>query len=176
MTRMKTILVAAVAGLLIGSAAHAVGQSAQPAGAELPQILQEIRGLRADLRETASVTSRTQVLLARIQLQEQRILHLDQERSAVSGKRMELERVIASQTDAQKRFEAVLGANSAPREERDAIAQMTEQNRAQLAQFNQQRGQLVTQENEYASAIDSEQSRWNQFNAQLDELERSLAR
>jgi len=145
----------------------------QPAGPELAQILEEMRGLRADLRQTASVSSRTQVLLARMQLQEQRILHLDQERSAVAAKRMEAERALAPILDAQKRFEDAVSKNLIPR---DDVQAMLTQVRQQTEQINGQRNQLAAQENEYANAIGAEQARWNQFNAELDELERALTR
>jgi chromosome segregation ATPase len=180
MARFRIILAATGAVVFLGAAAHALGQASVPAagaaGSELTQILEEMRGLRADLRQTAAVGSRTQVLLARIQLQEQRILHLDQERTAVVTKRMELERALASAVEAQKRFEETLARNLAPREETANIQAMVLQARRQVDQLTQERSQLVAQENDYLNTLSAEQGRWTDFNAQLDALERALLR
>src|SRR5262245_44414725 len=70
--------------------ARTAGNAAADSTAEL---LAEVRALRAELSEATRVSVRAQLLTARLQLQEQRLMHLDQQRSAVSAKRTEAERI-----------------------------------------------------------------------------------
>jgi hypothetical protein len=67
-----TVLIVAVA---IGFTALVSGQMRQ-GPATLDDVLVELRGIRADLAETSSASVRAQLLMARLQLQQQRIFGL----------------------------------------------------------------------------------------------------
>src|SRR5207249_8955825 len=76
MTRQRFLGIAsaACAGLvLVVASAVLVGQ-AQRSPATLDDLLVEVRGLRADGSQAASASIRAQLLMGRLQLQEQRIM------------------------------------------------------------------------------------------------------
>jgi chromosome segregation ATPase len=66
---------AVVIALAIGFTAFASAQMRQ-GPASLDDVLVELRGIRADLAETSSASVRAQLLMARLQLQQQRIFGL----------------------------------------------------------------------------------------------------
>ena len=138
-------------------------------------LLDEVKALRADVREAAANSLRAQLLVARLSLQEQRITTLNRElgevqtrimaatdeRSSVEGQLRELE-------------QALTGGAVAPDLQREIQAQRIAVQRA-LAQHQQVEQQLRLRESEIMGVITGEQGRWNDFNARLDELERSLS-
>ena len=138
-------------------------------------LLDEVKALRADVREAAANSLRAQLLVARLSLQEQRITALNRElgevqtrimaatdeRSSVEGQLRELE-------------QALTGGAVAPDLQREIQAQRIAVQRA-LAQHQQVEQQLRLRESEIMGVITGEQGRWNYFNARLDELERSLS-
>ena len=83
------------------------------------------------------------------------------ERSSVEGRLRELEQVLA-------------GGSVAPDVQRDIQVERIAVQRA-LAQRGQVEQQLRLRESEILGVITGEQGRWNDFNARLDELERSLS-
>ena len=80
---MRTKLIAV--GLLVVGAVAASGRAQrQPATAD--DLLNEIRGLRADLRQTTRASAQMQLLTARLQLQEQRLAVLSNQRAGVTAR------------------------------------------------------------------------------------------
>ena len=163
----RSIILAAVI-IAIGAAVGA--QSTRPAA--LDDVVNEIRALRADLNQTASVTVRTQLLVARLQLQEQRIAAISKQLN-----------------DAQTQLEAVRNANSMTvahlKQREEAMPRMSAEDRqafeAELKGMkpvmdaNRRREQMLTaQANELTGLLAAEQSRWSDFNERIDALERSL--
>jgi len=78
MFKQRLFRTAGVAGVvLIGIAAVVAGQSARVAPstttASLDDLLAEVRELRAEIHQAAGASIRTQLLVARLQLQEQRL-------------------------------------------------------------------------------------------------------
>lgn len=53
--------------------------------ASLEDVVAELRGIRADLAETSSASVRSQLLVARLQLQEQRIAGLTRQRADIQN-------------------------------------------------------------------------------------------
>ena len=105
---MRTRLIAC--GLLIAGAVAVSGQS-QRQPATLDDLLTEIRALRADLKVSAAATTRTQMLTARLQLQEQRIAVLANQRSDVMA-RLAVEARLRADAEAQvQRFDEMKNRN-----------------------------------------------------------------
>jgi len=73
MLRTHILLAAALVAVVLTTLAS--GQIRQ-GPASLDDVVAELRGIRADLAETSSASVRSQLLLARLQLQEQRIYGL----------------------------------------------------------------------------------------------------
>jgi hypothetical protein len=140
----------------------------------------ELRALRADLLETARASVRIQLLVARLQMQEQRIIHLDRQRTETAAKLAEAEQnrtMFASQMP--PRIASGGFAMNIPPEERqqmeEAMKHATAMQKAQLAQIDATILRLQTDESQAASALAQEQGRWTDFSTRLEELERSLA-
>lgn len=158
-----------------GSGAVGLGAvaGAQASGAVgLGDVVAELRALRADLNHTSSVTIRTQLLVARLQLQEQRIVSLSRQLS-----------------EAQNALDAVANGNVATIEQlkrREAqLPQLSGEDRVQveaelrhmkpIVEQSQRREQaLRLQATELLNMLSTEQSRWTDFNERIDALERSL--
>lgn len=81
---------AAIAGAAAGApsllAQGGAGSSGPSSDAAIAALVSEVRALRAEISEAARSTLRSQLLVARLQLQEQRILHLDRQRADVASK------------------------------------------------------------------------------------------
>jgi chromosome segregation ATPase len=172
-------------GVLIIVAA-AVVLSAQTPTRSLPpttpleDILAEIKGMRADMAESASTTIRTQLLVARLQLQEQRInnvvVQLTELRTQLSGARQAVTAIDNTVRSFQNELQQIAIAPSTP--ERTAVEQELKNQvpirQRDLDQARQRVLELVTRESELVSLFSVEQARWSEFNDRLDALEKSL--
>jgi hypothetical protein len=168
---MRTKLIAV--GLLVFGAVAASGQS-QRQPATLDDLLGEVHALRAELRQTSRANTQMQLLTVRLQLQEQRLAVLSNQRNdlgtrlaAETRQRMDAERQVQGFEESKTRNESV----GIPRAELEAAEKMTKLLYAQRRDAEQL---LRAQESELAAQIAAEQNRWQDFNNRLDELERSL--
>ncbi len=157
-----------IAGITIIAA-----QTATPPGSTnspIDQLLAEVRGLRAEVNQAASASVRAQLLVARLQLQEQRI-------NVLAGQLAETRRRITTLESGQTQAASQLkdledysrNVNLVPEQQKDI-----EMMKAQLAQTQREEQQLRMQETELSNQLTAEQGRWIDFNARLDELERQL--
>ena len=167
--RMKLIAL----GLLVAAAVAASGQSQRPP-ATLDDLLSELRGLRADLRQTTRASTQMQLLTARLQLQEQRLAVLSNQRNDVMA-RLTVETRLRSDSERQvQTFQEERSRNEdvgVPRAELENMRKMFQQ------QFESHRAaerELQGQESQIETEIANERNRWQDFNNRLDELERSL--
>lgn len=138
------------------------------------QLLIELRGLRADFQQAAKVSLRGQLLVGRLQLQEQRI-------NAVAGQLAEVRRQIGvhesgqiPMTEQLKNMEDALRSGNIPSEEQAVIDRQIPLLKAQLAQVQREEQQLRLQETDVSTQLTTEQGRWQDFNSRLDELENQL--
>ncbi len=162
-----------ILGAVVAVAAIASGQ-AQRGPATLDDLLAEIRGLRADLRQTTRASTQMQVLTARLQLQEQRIAVLANQRADVTA-RLAVQTPLRVETEAQVRnFEGMISRNESLEVPRAELTVMLAERQRALSQHRNAEQQLRTQESDLSAQIAAEQNRWQDFNNRLDELERSL--
>jgi chromosome segregation ATPase len=168
---MRTKLIAI--GLMVIGAVAAFGQ-AQRRPATLDDLLDEIRGLRADLRQTTRANTQVQLLTVRLQLQEQRLAVLSNQRNELSARlaveaqlRSEAERQLQSLDESRGRNESL----GIPRAELEGMERET---RGRFVQHRDAEQQLRAQDAQLAAEIAGDQNRWQDFNNRLDELERSL--
>jgi chromosome segregation ATPase len=165
-----------VVGVFIALAVVGVvsGQS-QRSPATLDDLLAEMRGLRTDLNQSSSASVRTQLLVARLTLQEQRINalagQLDNARRALSSKQGDPESPIVR----LKRFEDAVQIPGPP-EAQVEMERMLPRLRADAALWQREEQALRSQENELSVLLATEQNRWIDFNSRLDDLERALSR
>jgi chromosome segregation ATPase len=159
-------------GLFVGVVVVS-GQS-QRSAATLDDVVSEIRGLRADLRKSTAATTQVQLLTVRLQLQEQRLAVLSNQRNDVLA-RLAVETQLRADKESQvQRFNELKTRNEdlgVPRAEIEGAATAAGR---ELTQHRDAEQQLRGQESQLSTEIANEQNRWQDFNNRLDELERSL--
>jgi hypothetical protein len=144
-------------------------------------LLAEVKALRADIAESSRAGLRAQLLMARLQLQEQRIIHLDRRRAELTVAVAAARDRLAEVTPGVARLEEMVRMER-PRDMPDTewAAQVREFSRelgvlrdaARDAAADEQR--VRNEESEVAAALSAEQARWNDFNSRLDDLERAV--
>lgn len=161
---------------LVAAAAAVRAQAPATTGdAAVAALIAEVRALRADMAAASRNQLRAQMLLGRVQMQEQRIAYLDKQRADVVAAAS-----VQQQMTAQMRSTFGLSNNpcagipaTQAEQKRDCEANAGAM-RKQLEAFDAREQELRTQENDLANALAAEQARWTDFNSRLDELERSL--
>jgi chromosome segregation ATPase len=163
-------VVAAGAGMRAAASA-----SNQPTSLNPDPLLAEVRGLRADLHQAAGASIRAQLLVARLQLQEQRITVLGNQLADVRRQLAAKESEAAPVAESVKRLEdAAQSSGSRNPEEQREVELASAMSKTRLAQMRREIAQLRAQETDVQNSIATEQNRWTDFNTRLDELERQL--
>ena len=163
-----------VAAIAIGTAysLKASPQSGQPQD-PLPALLAEVHALRLAMEQSATVAPRVQLTLARLNIEEQRIAllasQLDQVRRELSGVALSIQALTERLPDVEKRL--LTATDDLSRKQLEIEHTETKRHLASQARLEQQ---LRAKENEATQTIASEQARWTDLNARLDELERLL--
>jgi hypothetical protein len=162
------------------------GGSGDPSAA----LLLEVRGLRAELGEFSRASLRAQLLVARLQLQEQRILYFDRQRAELHSQvTAATERAAAAAMDIERTQDQIKSlrpgsspptgpAQVGPPDMSQFMRPMLELSlagaRKEAEAASKAEQELRAQEAEAIANLSAEQGRWNEFNVRLDELERSL--
>jgi seryl-tRNA synthetase len=167
------VTLAAVLMVVAMASAQTSRQAASSDTAAVEALTAEIRALRAELAESARTGLRLQLLTARIQAQEQRIIHLDRQRGEAVTRRVNLEQVRNEVAAQVGRFGASELSALATDQRRDVEFAMADTKR-RLADQDRLLQQAQTDENEAVNALSQEQSRWGDLNTRVDDLERSL--
>jgi hypothetical protein len=170
---MSTTRIAAIVCLLLGAGGVLLAQT--PAPASPPDaLLAEVRALRADMNRAASASIRTQLLTARLQLQEQRIYAAARQLTDVQATLRAVRDDIRELQTATRRFDRALTTGNVSFEERDEVRRQMEQHGLEIDQKNQRVRELAAQEADLFNTLGSEQARWTEFNGRLDDIERLL--
>jgi len=146
-------------------------RSADTSEAAVSALVSEIRALRGQLTESSQRGLRLQMLMGRIQMQEQRIAYLDRQRSEVTAKLSDqMSNVMRMRTQIQ-----MVGTGCDPSVERRECENHMRAVKQELATQEAAEQRLRAQEADLETAVSTEQGRWSDFNARLDELDRSLS-
>ncbi len=150
----------------LAGSAFAQNRPVQPAQAADPvaALTAELRALRAELAEIARANVRLQLLVARLQLQEQRIIYLDRQRGELASRVADVQQQRMALEGAAKMFDDADGAN-----------EMVKGLKAQLAVQQASEQQLRAEEAQVLNSMATEQAQWSDLSGRLDELERSLS-
>ena len=167
------VSLAAVLMVVAMASAQTSRQAASSDTAAVEALTAEIRALRAELAESARTGLRLQLLTARIQAQEQRIIYLDRQRGEAVTRRVNLEQVRNEVAAQVGRFGASELSALANDQRRDVEFAMADTKR-RLADQDRLLQQAQMDENEAVNALSQEQSRWGDLNTRVDDLERSL--
>jgi hypothetical protein len=172
MMRSNALAFALSAILVVGAAGSAGGQQRTPAAtapATMEDVLNELRALRTELRESSAASLRAQLLVARLQLQEQRINTVWRQLAEVQDK---IEANDKGRTAPEQIFKLMgLEAGAEPPKE---MAPMLEMFKNQMAASEKTDADLKLRQAELMQLMTQEQSRWTAFNAQLEALEKAL--
>jgi hypothetical protein len=170
--RTNSLAIALSAVLVVGVAASAAGQQRTPptaTPATLDDVLNELRALRTELRESSAAGLRAQLLVARLQLQEQRINTVSRQLSEVEDKLAATEKNRAAPEQVLKMMGLEPGAEP-PKE----MAGVLEMFKNQLTASEKADSDLKLRQTELMQLMAQEQSVWTTFNAQLETLETAL--
>ena len=148
------------------------GQS-QRSPATLDDLLSEIRGLRADVNQGSQRSIQADLLIGRLQIQEQRITLLSRQLYETRQRLAVMDKQSAPALIELNHAEEVSRSNPPSPE---GSERHLDHLRAQIAQDAGERYQLRRQETDFANALAAEQNRWTEFNSRLDDLERALSR
>jgi len=168
---MKKIKLAVI---VVGILALVAGTAGQTTSSSDP-LLAEVRALRAELGQAAGTSIRTQLLVARLQLQEQRVTNAARQ---LEEARMRLATMPSSLLQIQQELQQLddqTRDQNTPVERRREIDRAVSETKARLADLQRQAAELTDRESSLAATLASEQGRWIDFNSRLDEIERDLA-
>jgi hypothetical protein len=118
------------------------------------QLLEEVKGLRADVRKTSGVNLQAQVLVGRLQVQQDRVAEAQRRLYAVQGQ---------------------LGVNAQLRQHTEGqINRTNPQFKDQLTQLEQEIERLKTQEAEARWELSTEQAAWTDLSTRLENLDSTI--
>ena len=164
------VTVAALGVVLVAVLSVRSGAAQPPPPASTDALLAEIKGLRADLNQRLDANIRAQLLVARLQVQEQRITTLSRQLTDVQQQLQNNERARAPLEAQLKMFEAAPGTDAEKKEFNFLLTTLS----SQLEVITKADAELKQQQGYLSGLIAEEQSRWTTFNARLEELERLL--
>ena len=160
---------------IVALSAAAPGQTPTAAPSTMDSLLSEVRGLRADVHQAAGASIRTQLLVARLSLQEQRITGIVKQLTDVQTQRAAIEGPTAQFDQRYNQLVEAIRSGSTPPDQRHQVEQQIESMKLARADMRQRLQRLVSQESAFASQLTTEQSRWTEFNDRLDQIERDIA-
>lgn len=167
-------LVVAIAAVALALGASVRGQ--EPAPSEvMGTLMVELRALRGAIEQLASTGARVQLVVGRLQIQEQRYNALSRQLFEVRQSLAAAERQRAEQEAQLTDLESTLPGTS-DRGERQAITRQIGDLKAVLSAGSTGLQTQRLDESELAATVDAEQGRLSDLNQQLDAIEQSLRR
>jgi chromosome segregation ATPase len=163
---MKSCLL--TAALLAASASILSAQGPPPPRpATLEDVVAEVRALREDMHKMQETSVRAQLLVARLQVQEQRIAEVARDAARTDEEIRALEAARNPFTEAM-----IKELSKDPAKPEDAA--FTTLLKGQLEKIQNGDPALVQRRASLGQLLTEEQARWAAFNAQLEALEREL--
>lgn len=165
-----------LAGMAAAATGVAAGQVHPPASGPtdvLGALLTEVRALRTAMEQMAAAGPRVQLALGRLQLQEQRVNTLVRRLETVRSEAVAAQREYDEASARVRALQRAIRESADPAERKQAESGIDElQREHQRTAANLQR--LQSEETALNGEITAEQTRWNDINRRLEELERAL--
>lgn len=168
MTGSIIVLALAVATL------QAPADAAQQPAAATEALVQEVRALREAVEQVLSASIRVQLLMGRLQLQEARIQALARQNAEIDSQLAGLTSERQSIAFQRKMLQSGL-AGMTNSQEQDELKQHLAMLVDRLEHLDTRQATLQVEQANVQQLLAGEQSRWGDFNARLEELERLLA-
>lgn len=149
----------------------ASGQAHRP-DATLDELVVEVQALRAEMNQAASASIRAQLLVGRLQMEDQRIAGVVRE---LEGVQTDLAANALARADAAARLktleDAALGATTDVRLEAEKQLNAA---RSSAQQLDRRQQGLKRRESVLAKELQEDQARWQQLNARLENFEQGV--
>ena len=139
----------------------------------LSALLIEVRGLRAAMEQAAFAGPSVQILLGRVQLQEQRITNQVRRLDAVRASLVPAQQNLEPMERETKEFEESLRRSQGTD---NSMEEMLKEKKAEVTRRRAEVQRLMAEELLLAQDVAAEQARWTELNQRLEELERSFLR
>jgi hypothetical protein len=165
----RGMLPGAVLAVCATGAIASQAQSTPPAD----PIVTELRALRAELKERLDGAITAQLLVARLQLQEQRANNVIRQLQDVDTRLRENQSTREQLSASIKMFSGLAKESYSTEEKPNPMFAPL---RAGLERTAQTEAELKQQQIDLQGMVAEEQARWSVLNARLDELERLLAK
>ena len=170
-----TLLVLAMAVGSMGAGPQMAAHTQTSAEAQTTaQLLQEVRALRTAIERMTVSGTRAQLLLGRLQMQEQRMTSLGQQLQETRTKLANLQRQRQQHVFQIERFNEIIEKASTP-EQRAEVEMSLPMMKQEVKQLDQQMEALQAEDAGLTQALSADQARWVELNARLEELEALLA-
>jgi hypothetical protein len=147
--------------------------SAQSGEQTLQLLLQELRQFRQEIRGMSLVSQRIQILLYRVQLQEEATRRATQRHDQANAKVREAERVLAEQTGSLRTLEEKLAALQNPNE-RASLEHAMQQLKRSVEVWARDKDVYQVAELTAGSDLKVEQGKLSELQQRLDQLEQQL--
>ena len=138
----------------------------------MADVLAELRALRAELRQASEAGIKAQLLVGRLQLQEQRIGGLTKQLAETQQQLSDNDKAYGSLKAQVGLIDDNIGKSSST--EREEGEQALAPLKGILQQIEKRDQELRTKESYLTNLIADEQSRWTSFNSLLDQLAATL--
>jgi DNA repair exonuclease SbcCD ATPase subunit len=160
--------------IVFGMPAATFSQAASSDSQTIQALLTEVRELRQDLRTSLARVQNTQILLSRLQTQQEAVTRASERlrdaRSKVADEQGH-QKHIASVT---KRFEDALSAEESPAKQKE-LRDVINHNKSELEDSTNEEQQRQATEIEAEQQLRTEQDKLTMIENQLDELVRNLS-
>jgi hypothetical protein len=173
---LSVVVVIGVASLAPRVFAQIPGSLPTPAVQQpelMPVLLAEVKAIRAEVGEAARMSTGSQLLLGRMQLQQLHLSRLDQQLAIASARRIAAARDRAESAAELRDLERRRREMSA--DQRTALDGDYRRLRAQLQEQQTIEAQHRREEAELSGAMTTEQERLSELSARLDALEMRLS-
>jgi len=168
--RKKSLAVALIAILVVAVTSGVTGQQrpAPSRAATLDDLLEELRAFRTELRDSSATGLRAQLLLARLQVQEQRVSTIWRQLAEVEERLQDTEK-----EGGPEHILKLMGVEpgTAPPAH---LAPVIEMFKTQMAAAEKANADLKQRHAELTQLMADEQSRWTTLNAEIEALEKAL--
>jgi DNA repair exonuclease SbcCD ATPase subunit len=167
--RKKSLAVALSAILVVAVTGGMTGQRPAPSrAATLDDLLEELRAFRSELRDSSATSLRGQLLLARLQVQEQRVSTIWRQLAEVEDRLQATEK-----EGGPEHILKLMGVEpgTAPPAH---LAPVIEMFKTQMAAAEKANADLKQRHAELTQLMADEQSRWTTLNAEIEALEKAL--
>jgi len=165
----RAVVLVAILVVAVTGGVTAQQRPAPSRAATLDDLLEELRAFRAELRDSSATSLRAQLLLARLQLQEQRVNTIWRQLSEVDEKRQ------ASQKEGAAPEQVLKLMGVEPGKEPPAhLAPVIDMFKTQMAAAEKANADLNQRQAELTQMMTNEQSRWTTLNAEIEALEKAL--